>query len=139
LAQKLKDIVQDRVGTLDITLYRDDLSEVGATTVVRPTEVDFDIAGLNVVLVDDVIQTGRSARSALEAISDLGRPRRVWFCVLVDRGGRELPIQPDIVGLDLSSDKQLSGGATSDKSVFVQLTPTDPQDQILIDTRPEKR
>ncbi|MEO0587199.1 MAG: phosphoribosyltransferase family protein, partial [Planctomycetota bacterium] len=91
-----------RVGALDVTLYRDDLSELGARAQVRATEVDFAIDGLDVVLVDDVLMTGRSVRAALESLADLGRARRVWLAVLADRGGRELPIQPDVVGVDLS-------------------------------------
>ncbi len=93
-----------RVGSLDITLYRDDLSEVGPQAVVRTTEVPFAIDGVNVVLVDDVLMTGRSVRAALQSLMDLGRPRRVWLAVLADRGGRELPIQPDYVGVDLTTD-----------------------------------
>jgi len=86
-------------GVLDITLYRDDLTTIGPKAVVRGTEIDFDITGTWLVLVDDVLQTGRSVRSALDALTDLGRPRAIKLAVLVDRGGRELPIQPDFVGL----------------------------------------
>lgn len=90
------------LGTLDITLYRDDLSEIGNQPVVRPTELDFAVDGCDLVLVDDVIMTGRSIRAAMQSIMDLGRPSRIWLAVLVDRGGRELPIQPDMVALDLT-------------------------------------
>lgn len=86
-------------GTLDITLYRDDLAEIGPSAVVRTTEIPFDVADKYVVLVDDVIFSGRSIRAALDAIIDLGRPRAIRLAVLVDRGGRELPIQPDFVGV----------------------------------------
>ena len=86
-------------GSLDITLYRDDLAEIGPAAVVRTTEINFDVAGYYLILVDDVIYTGRSIRAALDAIIDLGRPRAIRLAVLVDRGGRELPIQPDFVGL----------------------------------------
>jgi pyrimidine operon attenuation protein/uracil phosphoribosyltransferase len=87
------------VGVLDITLYRDDLTTIGPKAVLRGTEIDFDITGTWLVLVDDVLFTGRSVRAALDALIDLGRPRAIRLAVLVDRGGRELPIQPDFVGL----------------------------------------
>jgi len=93
-------------GCLDITLYRDDLAEIGPSAVVRTTEIDFDVAGRYIVLVDDVIYTGRSVRSALAAIIDLGRPKAIRLAVLVDRGGRELPIQPDFVGVRTEGDTQ---------------------------------
>ncbi|MCB9858360.1 MAG: bifunctional pyr operon transcriptional regulator/uracil phosphoribosyltransferase PyrR [Phycisphaerales bacterium] len=85
-------------GTLDITMYRDDLAEIGPSAVVMTTEIPFDVDGRYLILVDDVIYSGRSVRSALAAIIDLGRPRAIRLAVLVDRGGRELPIQPDFVG-----------------------------------------
>lgn len=116
-----------RVGSLDITLYRDDLSEIGSAAVVRTTDIPFSVDGLHVVLVDDVLMTGRSIRAALQSLMDLGRPRRVWLSVLVDRGGRELPIQPDHVGLDLTAE----GG----EQVDVQLEPTDDADAIIIRQR----
>jgi pyrimidine operon attenuation protein/uracil phosphoribosyltransferase len=131
LAGKLDaDRLNDRVGSLDITLYRDDLSEVGPQAVVRTTEVAFALDGLNVVLVDDVMMTGRSARAALDSLMDLGRPRRVWLAVLVDRGGRELPIAPDFVGLDLreASEPRVEPA----EQVQVQLTPSDEQDAIIV-------
>ncbi len=86
-------------GALDITLYRDDLTAIGPNAVVRRTEIDFDVTDTWLVLVDDVLYTGRSIRSALSALTDLGRPRAIRLAVLVDRGLRELPIQPDYVGL----------------------------------------
>ena len=86
-------------GCLDITLYRDDLAEIGPSAVVRTTEIPFDVSGRHIILVDDVIYTGRSVRAALAAIIDLGRPKAIRLAVLVDRGGRELPIQPDHVGV----------------------------------------
>lgn len=85
-------------GTVDITLYRDDLSQIGPAPVVRSTDITFDVAGMTVVLVDDVIFTGRTVRAAIDNLMDLGRPRRIELAVLIDRGGRELPIQPDFVG-----------------------------------------
>ena len=87
------------LGTLDIALYRDDLAEKGAAPVVGPTDVRFPVQGKTVVLVDDVLYTGRTIRAALDEIVDFGRPRRVWLAVLVDRGGRELPIAADFAGL----------------------------------------
>lgn len=86
-------------GTLDITLYRDDLTAIGPRPVLGETRLPAGgIDGRNLVIVDDVAYTGRTARAALDELADFGRPARIWLCVLVDRGGRELPIQPDIVG-----------------------------------------
>jgi pyrimidine operon attenuation protein/uracil phosphoribosyltransferase len=84
-------------GKLDITLYRDDLQTVGARPVVGETSLP-DLDGKTVAIVDDVLYTGRTVRAALDECSDFGRPRRILLCVLIDRGGRELPIQADIVG-----------------------------------------
>ena len=86
------------VGVLDIAFYRDDLSTVGVAPVVKPTQIEFSIADKNVVLVDDVLYTGRTVRAALDALFDHGRPRRVQLCVLVDRGHRELPIEASFIG-----------------------------------------
>lgn len=93
-------------GSLDITLYRDDLAEIGPAAVVRTTEIDFDVAGRYLILVDDVLYTGRSVRAALAAINDLGRPKAIRLAALVDRGGRELPIQPDFVGVRTQSEAE---------------------------------
>ncbi len=132
LAQRLADQIKfDHVGTLDITLYRDDLSEIGPQPVVRTTEIPFALDGVQVVLVDDVLMTGRSVRAALQSLMDLGRPRRVWLAVLVDRGGRELPIRPDQVALDLGQghdDLELA----ADDRVEVMLQPADPEDGIVV-------
>jgi len=87
------------VGSLDITLYRDDLAEIGAQAILRQTEISFDINGRYIVLVDDVLYTGRSVRAALDALVDLGRPKAIRLAILVDRPGRELPIQADFVGV----------------------------------------
>jgi pyrimidine operon attenuation protein/uracil phosphoribosyltransferase len=86
------------LGTLDIALYRDDLAQRGAAPVMGPTDIPFPIQGKTIVLVDDVLYTGRTVRAALDELVDFGRPRRVWLAVLVDRGGRELPIAADFVG-----------------------------------------
>jgi pyrimidine operon attenuation protein/uracil phosphoribosyltransferase len=88
----------DHYGVLDITLYRDDLTTIGPTAVLRGTEIDFDVTGTWLVLVDDVLYTGRSVRAALDALIDLGRPTAIRLAVLIDRGRRELPIQADFVG-----------------------------------------
>ena len=84
--------------TLDITLYRDDLQTVGPRPVVGPTNIPTDVDGRAVVIVDDVLYTGRTVRAALDELADFGRPKRIALAVLIDRGGRELPIQPDIIG-----------------------------------------
>jgi pyrimidine operon attenuation protein/uracil phosphoribosyltransferase len=132
LADRLgRDRFAGRVGTLDITLYRDDLSEVAAQPVVRTTDIPFAVDGLDLVLVDDVLMTGRSVRAALQQIMDLGRPRRVWLAVLVDRGGRELPIAADHVALDLTRD----GSVDEHAHIQVQLKPTDGRDAIVVRTR----
>lgn len=86
-------------GSLDITLYRDDFDQIGPRPLIGVTEIPGDINDLRVVIVDDVLYTGRTVRAALNELADFGRPRRVELCVLVDRGGRELPIQADHVGL----------------------------------------
>ena len=85
-------------GALDITLYRDDLQTVGPRPVVGPTNIPVDIDGKHVVIVDDVLYTGRTIRAALDELADFGRPRRIALAVVIDRGGRELPIAPDVVG-----------------------------------------
>ena len=91
-------------GALDITLYRDDLQTVGPRPVVGQTRIPVDIDGKHVVIVDDVLYTGRTIRAALDELADFGRPRRIALAVLIDRGGRELPIQPDIVGKTISAE-----------------------------------
>jgi pyrimidine operon attenuation protein/uracil phosphoribosyltransferase len=85
-------------GALDITLYRDDLQTVGPRPVVGPTLIPVDMEGKHVVIVDDVLYTGRTVRAALDELADFGRPRRIALAVVIDRGGRELPICPDVVG-----------------------------------------
>ena len=109
-------------GKLDITLYRDDLSEVGLQPVVRRTEVPFDVARKRVVLVDDVIYTGRTARAALDALIDLGRPASIQLAVMVDRGHRELPIRADYVGKNLPT--------SASEVVKVKLEETDGSDGV---------
>lgn len=104
LALRLRDQIRQAegvevaTGRLDITLYRDDLARSGASPMLRPTEIPFAIDDCTVVLVDDVLYTGRTVRAALDALVDLGRPKAIQLAVLVDRGHRELPIQPDYAG-----------------------------------------
>ena len=106
------------VGAVDITLYRDDLGQAERWPVLRGTEIPFDLDGAEVVLVDDVLFTGRTVRAALNAICDLGRPACIRLAVLVDRGHREIPIQPDVVGLTVATDRRRSRpGAASARSI----------------------
>jgi pyrimidine operon attenuation protein/uracil phosphoribosyltransferase len=115
-------------GVLDITLYRDDLSEIGPKPIVRPTEMNISIDALPLLLVDDVLFTGRSIRAALNALSDFGRPSAVRLAVLVDRGGRELPIHADFVGLTRQD-------VPRDHRVNVRLSEIDGRDEILVEPR----
>src|SRR5216110_1853416 len=92
-------------GALDITLYRDDLETVGPKPVIGETRIPGELTGKHVVIVDDVLYTGRTVRAALDELADFGRPKRISLCVLVDRGGRELPIQPDVVGKQVKVDR----------------------------------
>ena len=100
LAQRLKDEMKLRheVGILDISFYRDDFSRSGLNPNVKPSSIAFDVEGADIVLVDDVLYTGRTVRAAMNELFDYGRPARIDLAVLIDRGGRELPIQPTVVG-----------------------------------------
>ncbi|MDB5298043.1 MAG: Bifunctional protein pyrR [Phycisphaerales bacterium] len=115
-------------GTLDITLYRDDLSEIGPRPLVRPSHLAIQVDGVPLLLVDDVIFTGRSVRAALNLLNDFGRPSAVRLAVLVDRGGRELPIQPDIAALTLPA-------VPLTHKVSVKLKEVDGEDGIVVDRR----
>lgn len=115
------------IGALDIGLYRDDLTARGTRVQIKPSELPQDIADKRLVLIDDVLYTGRSIRAALDALIDYGRPRRIQLAVLVDRGHRELPIRPDFVG------KNIPTAATDD--VLVQLDETDGIDQVIVTDR----
>ncbi|HEY3368655.1 MAG TPA: bifunctional pyr operon transcriptional regulator/uracil phosphoribosyltransferase PyrR [Symbiobacteriaceae bacterium] len=108
LAAKLKEFEgkQVPVGTLDITLYRDDLTELHSVPQVHRSEVNFKLPGTVVILVDDVVYTGRTVRAALDALLDIGRPAAIQLAVLVDRGHRELPIRPDYVGKNVPTSKR---------------------------------
>lgn len=97
--------IETVLGELDITLYRDDLTETSAQASVNGTSIDFDVAGKTVILVDDVIYTGRTARAAMEALIRLGRPSAIRLAVMVDRGHRELPIRPDYVGRNIPTSR----------------------------------
>lgn len=110
------------VGAVDITLYRDDLGQADHWPVLRGTEIPFDVDGAEIVLVDDVLFTGRTVRAALNAVCDLGRPARVRLAVLIDRGHREIPVQPDVVGLSVATDRG--------EHVRVRVTPVDDADEV---------
>jgi pyrimidine operon attenuation protein / uracil phosphoribosyltransferase len=112
------------VGTLDITLYRDDLSTVGHRPEVRKSTMEFDIQDKNIILVDDVLYTGRTTRAALDALFDHGRPRRIQLCVLIDRGHRELPIEAGFVGRTIHT--------TNNEIIEVKLQETDSTDKVLL-------
>jgi pyrimidine operon attenuation protein/uracil phosphoribosyltransferase len=114
-------------GALDITLYRDDLQTVGPRPVVGPTDIPVDIDGKHVVIVDDVLYTGRTIRAALDELADFGRPRRIALAVLIDRGGRELPIAPDVVGKTIN--------ATADQRVDVLVEEIDGRDAVILAPR----
>ena len=130
LAERLKTRLERQVGTeiaigwLDITLYRDDLQELDAYPLVRQTKLDFDPTGMCVVLVDDVLFTGRTVRAALEALKDYGRPKYVKLAVLVDRGHRELPVAADVVGITIGTERR--------EIVDVCLSETDDRDAVVI-------
>jgi pyrimidine operon attenuation protein / uracil phosphoribosyltransferase len=116
--------VRVATGKLDITLYRDDLRHVAIQPEVRSTDLPCDITGIRIVLVDDVLFTGRTIRSALDALVDFGRPARIQLAVLVDRGHRELPIQADIVGKNIVS--------AQNEEVVVKVTEVDGVDGVWI-------
>jgi pyrimidine operon attenuation protein/uracil phosphoribosyltransferase len=133
IAQKIREIEQIDVpvGILDITLYRDDLRGRLEQPQLKSTEILFDLAGKTVILVDDVLFTGRTIRSALNALMDIGRPSRIELLVLVDRGHRELPIKADIVGKNVPTSLQ--------QEVRVLMTESDGEDAIfIVETRIEK-
>ena len=127
LAETLAQIEQRRppVGALDITLYRDDLSAAKPHPVVRETDLPVDIAGRCVVLVDDVLFTGRSIRAAMDALMDFGRPQQIQLAVLVDRGHRELPIRPDYVGKNIPT--------APTETVEVHLIESEGVDEVILE------
>ncbi|HBU70120.1 MAG TPA: bifunctional pyr operon transcriptional regulator/uracil phosphoribosyltransferase PyrR [Elusimicrobia bacterium] len=111
-------------GMIDINLYRDDVGSMDLPPQVRETDISFDIVGKKIVLVDDVIFTGRSIRAALDEIMDFGRPQTIELAVLVDRGHRELPIEPNFVGKKFLTSK--------DESIAVELEEVDGQDRVVL-------
>lgn len=130
LADKIKEIEgsQVPVGILDITLYRDDLSSLYPHPVVRQTEVKFSVKGKKIILIDDVLFTGRTVRAALDAIVDLGRPRNIQLAALIDRGHRELPIRADYIGKNVPTSRR--------ELVEVRLAETDGEDEVVIQEKP---
>jgi len=126
LQKKLSEIEKKEIplGILDITLYRDDLSEIGSKAELHETNIPFDLKGKIVILVDDVLFTGRTIRAALDALIEFGRPKSIQLAVLVDRGHRELPIKADYVGKNVPT-------AVQDK-VIIRLKETDGKDEAVI-------
>ena len=130
LAERLAKIIQRiekkpvLLGTLDITLYRDDLSTLGSKPVVQKHEMEIPIAGKSVVLVDDVLYTGRTTRAAMDALFRAGRPRRLQLCVLIDRGHRELPIEAAFIGRTVQT--------TENQIIEVQLREVDDAEKVLL-------
>ena len=126
LATRIKEFeqVEIPVGALDIGLYRDDLSYLASPPVLHPSDIPIGITGKNVILVDDVLYTGRSIRAAMDALIDLGRPQSISLVVLVDRGHRELPIRADYVGKNLPTSRE--------EEVEVRLKEVDDRDEVAI-------
>jgi pyrimidine operon attenuation protein/uracil phosphoribosyltransferase len=130
LAERLAELIESieghrpPVGVLDISLYRDDLTAVGDQPVLNSTSVPESVVGRSIVLVDDVLFTGRTVRAALDAVIDLGRPQLIQLAILVDRGHRELPIRADYVGKNVPTAKR--------EVVAVQLQETDGEDRVVI-------
>ncbi|NLJ83525.1 MAG: bifunctional pyr operon transcriptional regulator/uracil phosphoribosyltransferase PyrR [Halanaerobiaceae bacterium] len=126
LSERIKEFegVEVPVGILDITLYRDDLSLIAQQPIVHRTEIPFDINDKKVILVDDVLYTGRTVRAALDALMDIGRPKVIQLAILVDRGHRELPIRADFVGKNLPTSR--------DEVISVNFKEIDEEDSVLI-------
>jgi len=130
LAANIEDFegIEIPVGTLDISLYRDDLSSLNLQPIVKRTDIPTSIDGKSIVLVDDVLYTGRSTRAAMDALIDLGRPRSIQLVVFIDRGHRELPIRADYVGKNIPSSRH--------EEIQVQLVETDGIDEVAIISMP---
>lgn len=132
LSKRMNSIIENvenrsvEVGALDIGLYRDDIAEKGVLTV-RPTDIPTDINGKKIVIVDDVLYTGRSIRAAMDALNDLGRPNQIQLAVLIDRGHRELPIRADYVGKNVPTSRE--------EDVEVRLMEIDGVDEVVIKTQ----
>lgn len=118
------------VGVLDITLYRDDLSTISHQPVIKGSDIGFDIEGKNIILVDDVLYTGRTVRAAFDAILDFGRPQKIQLCVLVDRGHRELPIKANYVGKNIPT--------SAEEIIKVCFDETDGEDSVRIMVKKKK-
>jgi len=126
LAARLKEFegVEIPVGTLDITLYRDDLTELSSVPQVHRSEVNFKLPGTTIILVDDVLYTGRTVRAALDALLDIGRPATIQLAILIDRGHRELPIRADYVGKNVPTSRR--------EVVEVHVTEIDGEDSVAL-------
>jgi len=126
ISQKIKEVEGEEVpvGILDITLYRDDLSMLAEHPVINGTEINFPVTDKKIVLVDDVLYTGRTARAAIDAIMDLGRPKMIQLAILIDRGHRELPFRADFVGKNVPTSKS--------EIVHVQVEEIDGINQVII-------
>src|SRR5512145_2011273 len=124
LAERLKqDLkVEDPVGILDVSFYRDDFDQTGLKPAVRPSQIAFDVVGSHILLVDDVLNTGRTVRAAMNEIFDYGRPARIDLAVLIDRGGRELPIAATVVGATLEVPADVAVVLTRDDDERLHLT-----------------
>jgi len=137
LAQRLHALTSELLDTtvplgfVDISFYRDDLAIRPSAPIVHATQLDFSVDGRTIVIVDDVLYTGRTVRSAVDEVFDYGRPARVQLAVLVDRGHRELPIRPDYVGKNLPT--------SQDQRVNVRVKEVDGQDEVTITPAPEPR
>ena len=126
IAQAMRGIdgVDVPVGTLDITLYRDDLSKVAAQPVLQSSEIPFPVDDKDLVVVDDVLYTGRTIRAAMNGLFDLGRPKRVRLCVLIDRGHREIPVEASFVGRNIQT--------TTNEVIEVKLNEIDDAEKVLL-------
>ena len=135
LAQRLHVLMGELVGAelplgdLDISFYRDDVAIRPSAPVVLASHLEFPVDGLTIVIVDDVLYTGRTVRSAIDAVFDYGRPARIQLAALVDRGHRELPIRPDYVGKNIPTSRQ--------ERVYVRVEEIDGQDEVTIEPAPE--
>ena len=126
IAEEIQKIENEEVpvGSLDITLYRDDLTTMGYNPVIHGTEIDFDVTGKHIVLVDDVLYTGRTIRAALDAIIDMGRPNSIQLAVLIDRGHRELPIRADYAGKNVPTSRR--------ETIEVALQEEGKEDEVIL-------
>jgi pyrimidine operon attenuation protein/uracil phosphoribosyltransferase len=135
MARRIAEIIREigghdvPVGVLDINLYRDDLSQIADLPILKKTDIPFRVGGKRIVLIDDVLFTGRTIRAALDALIDLGRPKVIQLAVLVDRGHRELPIRADIVGKNVPT--------SLDETIDVRFKETDGKDEVVVRVQDE--